>query len=418
MNKKAVKLSVNGKIGGKIALPGSKSITNRVLLLAALANGKSILTGALKSDDTKYMAEALRQMGVTINEPNATTFEVISNGKLNAPSKELFLGNAGTAIRFLTAATATINGEIILNGDIHMQKRPIGPLVNALSKMGVEISATNNCPPVFIKGKGDIPSDYVEIDGSLSSQYVSALLMASAIGDRSREVKVLGGDIGARGYINITLACMKAFGAKFTEIGNLHWRVEGGGYKANDYYIEPDASAATYHWAINALLDADINIGMNASEMTQPDAKAFDTISQFPNLPAIIDGSQMQDAIPTIAVLAAFNNNPVRFIGIENLRVKECDRTMAVRTELNKIAEGIAHEEGDDLIINPRRDLIGQNIYAEIHTYSDHRIAMAFAEAALFINGIKILDPDCTAKTYPNYWEDLEKLGVGVEFID
>ncbi len=150
--------------------------------------------------------------------------------------------------------------------------------------------------------------------------------------------------------------------------------------------------------------------------MMQPDAKAYDVISQFPNLPAVIDGSQMQDAIPTIAVLAAFNNHPVRFVGIANLRVKECDRINAVATELNRIQPGLAEEIGDDLLVTPDRSLIGGRVEADIHTYADHRIAMAFAQAALVIDGLRILDPGCTAKTYPGYWQDLQSVGVELSF--
>ncbi|MGN6365902.1 3-phosphoshikimate 1-carboxyvinyltransferase [Asticcacaulis taihuensis] len=401
---------------GKIALPGSKSITNRVLLIAALAKGRSHISGALKSDDTKYMAQALRQLGVTVEETGDTDFVVTSSGTLTPSVEPLFLGNAGTAVRFLTAAAANIAGTTVLTGDEHMQKRPIAPLVEALNAAGVEATAPTGCPPVTVSSQGGFANRSVEVDASLSSQYVSALMMAGTKGEAPFSLKVKDGDIGARGYIDITLECMKAFGADITQTGPLSWDIANTPYSARDYWVEPDASAATYIWGINALLGTQIDIGIEPDAMMQPDARAYDYIKQFPNLPAEIDGSQMQDAIPTIAVLAAFNNHPVRFVGIANLRVKECDRINAVATELNRIQPGLAEEIGDDLLVTPDRSLIGRRVEADIHTYADHRIAMAFAQAALVIDGLRILDPGCTAKTYPGYWRDLQSVGVEMRF--
>jgi 3-phosphoshikimate 1-carboxyvinyltransferase len=408
----------NGRpaIRGAIDLPGSKSITNRVLLIAALARGVSHIRGALKSDDTKYMARALQQLGVTVEDTGATSFRVESTGMLTPSREPLFLGNAGTAVRFLTAAAALIKGTTVLTGDEHMQKRPIAPLVKALNAAGVEAVAPTGCPPVTVTSRGGFANRSIEVDASLSSQYVSALMMAGTKGDAPLKLKVKDGDIGALGYIDITLACMRAFGAKITEMGRLGWEIANAPYQARDYRVEPDASAATYIWGINALLKADIDIGIQPGAMMQPDAKAYDFIRQFPDLPPVIDGSQMQDAIPTIAVLAAFNKHPVRFVGIANLRVKECDRINAVATELNRIQPGLAQEIGDDLLVTPDRSLIGRTVSADIHTYSDHRIAMAFAQAALVVGGVRILDPGCTAKTYPGYWSDLASIGVEMAF--
>jgi 3-phosphoshikimate 1-carboxyvinyltransferase len=404
------------QIAGRIALPGSKSITNRVLLIAALAKGKSLISGALKSDDTTYMARALRQLGVTVEDAGETAFLVESTGALLSSAEPLFLGNAGTAVRFLTAAAANIKGMTVLTGDAHMQKRPIAPLVEALNEAGVQASAPTGCPPVTIISEGGFTNRVIDVDASLSSQYVSALMMAATAGDTPFSLRVKDGDIGARGYIDITLECMRAFGADIIQTGPLSWMINNKPYTARDYWVEPDASAATYIWGINALLGANIDIGIAPADMMQPDARAYDFIAQFPDLPAVIDGSQMQDAIPTIAVLAAFNNTPVRFVGIANLRVKECDRINAVATELNRIKSGLAEEIGDDLLITPDRSLIGQAIAADIHTYHDHRIAMAFAQAALVIDGLRILNPGTTAKTWPGYWRDLASVGVGMAF--
>ena len=400
---------------GRVSPPGSKSITNRALLLAGLAKGTSRLTGALKSDDTRYMADALRAMGVEISEPDDTTFIVTGTGKLLPPEKPLFLGNAGTATRFLTAAAALVDGTVVVDGDQHMRKRPIAPLVTALRSLGVAVEAETGCPPVTVNGTGDFAKDHVTIDAGLSSQYVSALLMAAAGASRPVNIELAGEEIGARGYIDLTVAAMRAFGAEVTQVSPSIWQVAPTGYHATDYLIEPDASAATYLWAAEVLTGGRIDLGVAAASFSQPDAKAYEVIATFPHMPAIIDGSQMQDAIPTLAVLAAFNETPVRFVGIENLRVKECDRTRALSTGLSNIRPGLAIEEGDDLLVASDPALAGQTLPADIDTFADHRIAMSFALAGLKINGITILDPGCVAKTYPRYWDELASLGVGLE---
>lgn len=408
-------LPTTAALTGRVMPPGSKSITNRALLVAALARGTSRLSGALKSDDTRYMAQALRDMGVTIDEPDATSFIVASDGKLRAPAKPLFLGNAGTATRFLTAAAALVDGTVVVDGDEHMRKRPILPLVEALTRLGVVISAPSGCPPVTIAGQGGFEGGLVEVDGGLSSQYVSALLMAGACARNPVDVVLTGQEIGARGYVDLTLATMRAFGAEVSEPASGGWQIAPTGYTATDYLIEPDASAATYLWAAEVLTGGAIDLGVPASAFTQPDAKAHELIAAFPNLPAEIDGSQMQDAVPTLAVLAAFNRTPVRFTGIANLRVKECDRVAALAQGLSRIRSGLGVEEGDDLLVASDPALAGQTLPAEIDTFADHRIAMSFALAGLKIGGVTILDPACVAKTYPDYWRALGSLGVRFE---
>jgi 3-phosphoshikimate 1-carboxyvinyltransferase len=404
----------NRPLVGRVTPPGSKSITNRALLLAALADGTSHLTGALKSKDTALMAAALRDMGVTVEEPDATSFTVTGSGRLTAPPEPLFLGNSGTTVRFLTAAIAAVNGTVVVDGDDAMRKRPIGPLLDALAMLGVKAEAPTGCPPVTVHGIGRLPAGRVTIDGGLSSQYVSALLMAAALGNGPIEVALTGADIGARGYVNLTTAAMRAFGAEIAEHDGKSWLVQPTGYRATDFHVEPDASAATYLWAASALTGGAIDLGVPSDAFTQPDAAAAAVIAQFPHMPAVIDGSQMQDAVPTLAVLAAFNQTPVRFTGIANLRVKECDRVSALATELSRIVPGLGREEGDDLIVASDPALAGKNLPAEIETYEDHRIAMSFALAGLKIDGLKILDPDCVGKTYPGYWDALAALGVEI----
>lgn len=400
---------------GKVAPPGSKSVTNRVLLLAALAKGKCLLTGALKSDDTARMAEALRAMGVTVEEPDSTSFLVESSGSLTVPKDPLFLGNAGTATRFLTAAMALVPGTVVVTGDEHMQKRPIKPLVEALTRLGVDAECPTGCPPVTIKGTGSFSGGTVTIDAGLSSQYVSALLMLAPRGAAPTEVVLEAsgdGEIGARGYIDLTLASMRHFGAQVSQVSPGKWQVSPSEYTASDMFVEPDASAATYLWAAAKLTGGSIDIGTKAEDFTQPDACAYPVIAAYPNMPAEINGSQMQDAIPTLAVVAAFNKTPVRFVGIANLRVKECDRIRALSQGLNAIKEGLAVEEGDDLVVASDPSLAGQTVSARIETFNDHRIAMSFALAGLLTKGITILNPACVSKTFPSYWDALASLKV------
>ena len=404
---------------GRAIPPGSKSITNRALLLAGLARGTSRLTGALKSDDTRWMAEALRAMDVIVDEPDATTFVVTGSGALRPPKQALFLGNAGTATRFLTAAAALVDGPVVIDGDAHMRKRPIAPLIAALGQLGVTATAPTGCPPVTVQGEGGFEGGRVEIDAGLSSQYVSAMLMAAACARAPVEVALKGADIGAKGYVDLTLAAMRVFGAAVEALEDRHaWRISPTGYRASDLLIEPDASAATYFWSAEALTGGRIDLGVAPGAFTQPDAKAYDLIRQFPHLPAVIEGSQIQDAIPTLAVLAAFNATPVRFTGIANLRVKECDRVCALATELSRIRSGLAVEDGDDLVVASDPALAGQSLPARIETYADHRIAMSLALAGLMIGGVVILDPGCAAKTFPGYWDALKGLGVRLEFQD
>jgi 3-phosphoshikimate 1-carboxyvinyltransferase len=221
------------------------------------------------------------------------------------------------------------------------------------------------------------------------------------------------------GYLNVTTGIMQEFGVAVTaDKDHAAWVVPAGAYRAPSYAVEPDYSACTYLWAANALSAGEVSItNTKEGETAQPDAKALDVIRQFPNMPAVIDGSQMQDAVPTLAVLAAFNTTPVRFVGLKNLRVKECDRVEALREGLTRINTRLATVEGDDLLVHADPALTADSVRTPIRTFNDHRIAMCFALAAIRLDGIVIEDPDCVGKTFPTYWKEMESLGMKVETL-
>jgi 3-phosphoshikimate 1-carboxyvinyltransferase len=399
------------KLRGRVSLPGSKSFTNRAMLMAALASGRSSIREALESDDTRYMASALAAMGVHV-ERKETNLYITGTGKLLQPHAPLFLGNAGTATRFLTAAVALVQGKVVVDGDEHMRKRPIKPLLDALCSLGVKTESSGGCPPVTVHGTGGFDRDIVEVDANLSSQYLSAILMAAACGRQALTVRMAEQGIGGRGYVDMTVEMMGLFGAEIGKVSPTEWRVQPRSYRPREIVIEPDASAATYLWAAEALTGGCIELGTAPDAFMQPDARAYDTIRMFPHLPAEIDGSQMQDAVPTLAVVAAFNEAPVRFTGIDNLRIKECDRVAALEIELCRIAPSLAYQDHGDLVVTGAARMAGRVAAAEIETYSDHRIAMSLALAGLLVDGITIKDPGCVAKTYPNFWRDLESVGA------
>ncbi len=401
---------------GSVALPGSKSITNRALLLAALAQGTSTITGALKSDDTKYMATGLGQLGVKIEEPDATTFVVYgTSGHLSESKEPLNLGNAGTAVRFLTAAATLVVGETIITGSERMQGRPISDLTDALKQLSVKITTNDGSPPVKITSTGKLTGYSVKVRGDISSQYISALLMTLPYAaDRETEL-VITGDLTSRGYVDITTAVMAAFGVIPLTAEHGRFVLPKRHYQGTDYAVEPDASSATYFWAAEKLTGGEITLANAPRVWIQPDSESRGIMERFPGPLGVVDGSRFPDAIPTLAVLAAFADGQSRFTGIANLRVKECDRILAIVTELNKIKPGLASEDGDDIVIHGDKNLAQTGQPTTITTYDDHRIAMAFSLVGLRVPGITIQNPDCVAKSFPDYWQALESLGVTLE---
>ena len=268
-------------LSGSVTLPGSKSITNRALLLAALADGESQITGALKSDDTKFMVEGLQKLGIQIGEPDDTTFVVQGRGgKLDESPEPLFLGNAGTATRFLTAAASLVVGETVITGNERMNKRPIEDLTSALAQLGVKVETNEGCPPVKIISTGKLTGQVVKIRGNVSSQFVSALLML--LPNAAEEIRLeLDGRLTSKGYVDITTAVMAGFGVIPLSSDN-GFKIPHKTYSATNFAVEPDASSATYFWAAEKLLSQMIEI-TNAPKMwIQPDAEAWEVMERFP----------------------------------------------------------------------------------------------------------------------------------------
>ncbi|MEM7047223.1 MAG: 3-phosphoshikimate 1-carboxyvinyltransferase [Pseudomonadota bacterium] len=403
---------------GTLTLPGSKSITNRALLLAALAPGSKPvrLSGMLESDDTRHMVKALRAWGVQITQGSSNDeVKLVSPPTFQPPPAPIDVGNAGTAMRFLTAAAALVPGVITLTGDRYMRRRPIGALAEALAQWGIKTRTEDGCPPITIDGSGTLASASITVQADLSSQFVSALLMVAPRAEGPVDILVPA-DIPAQGYVDLTVQMMAAFGVApvRTESG---YRVQGRYHAPESYAIEPDASTATYFWAAQALTKGHITLSGKGATMgdLQPDAASRALIERFPDFPERIDGAQMQDAVPTLAVMAAFVPRPVRFVGISNLRVKECDRIAVLRRELQRVQPDLAHEEGDALVIKGDPHLAPHAPETMIDPEGDHRMAMALALLGLRCEGITITEPDCVSKTFPGYWQALAQVGARLQ---
>ena len=425
-----------GAFRATVTPPGSKSLTNRALLLAALAEGKSTLTGVLFADDTRRMLEALGALGVAldIDEPACAVTVAGCGGVLPVAGKSLTLnlGNAGTAYRFLTAACCLKgqdDGAITLDGIARMRQRPIGQLVTALESVGAQITYVDvpEFPPVRVRTIG-LAGGSLTLPPTLSSQYISALLQIAPY-CRDGLTIAFDGAVTSQPYVEMTLGLMGVFGVEaqvdeqFRQV-----RIAPGGYRATDYAIEPDASNASYFLAAGAIVPgssctveglgkrslqgdvgfADVLHAMGAGLMFGDD---FITIMAPPadeRLRGIdIDLNHMPDMAQTLACVALFAEGRTTIRRIGNLRVKETDRLAALHTELTKLGARVLIEE-DDLIIDPPRDGITP---AAIDTYDDHRMAMSFAVAGLAAEGVTINDPRCVEKTFPQFFEYLGRLG-------
>lgn len=415
------------RVDGAINLPGSKSVSNRALLLAALACGKTVLTNLLDSDDVRHMLNALSALGINYTlSADRTRCDITGNGgPLRASGAlELFLGNAGTAMRPLAAALCLGQNEIVLTGEPRMKERPIGHLVDSLRQGGANIDyqEQENYPPLRLRG-GFIGGD-IEVDGSVSSQFLTALLMTAPLAPEDTIIRVKG-ELVSKPYIDITLNLMKTFGV---EIANHHYQqfvVKGGQqyHSPGRYLVEGDASSASYFLAAGAIKGGTVKVTGIGRKSMQGDIRFADVLEKMGatitwgddfiactrgELHAIdMDMNHIPDAAMTIATTALFAKGTTTLRNIYNWRVKETDRLFAMATELRKV--GAEVEEGHDYIrITPPAKLH----HADIGTYNDHRMAMCFSLVALSNTPVTILDPKCTAKTFPDYFEQLARMST------
>jgi 3-phosphoshikimate 1-carboxyvinyltransferase len=408
------------QVQATLTLPGSKSYTHRALMAAALAGGESVLTNALAAEDTELTAAALTQLGAGIDWQGTTIRVTGRNGRWLPAALPIYLGNSGTSMRFLTALAALGEGEYLLTGTERLCQRPLGELLEALGQAGVRAVSErgDGCPPVRVTG--GLTGGKARLSGAISSQYLSALLFIGPLAPKGLEIEITG-ELVSRPYVDLTLEVIGNFGISYYREGYRYFELPGGqSYLPRDYEIEADASSASYFWAAAAVTGGRVTITNLDLTSSQGDA-AFPevlgrmgcviestpaglTVQGGPLQGVTVDMATMPDLVPTLAVLAAFAAGDTVITGVAHLRHKESDRLHAVATELGKL--GIeARETPDGLVIRG-----GTPKGAVIRTYDDHRIAMSFAVAGLKIPGVAIEDPECVAKSFPDFWQFFQQL--------
>ena len=414
------------KIQGEVFLPGSKSLSNRALLIAALAQGKTKITNLLVSDDINHMLNALKTLGIqySLSDCGTECTVVGNNGFFTSKDAlELYLGNAGTAMRPLCAALAASEGEFILTGEPRMKERPIGHLIDALAQLNADIEYLENkdYPPIKINGK-QLSGTTVKIDGSISSQFLTAILMVAPLLHSDTNIEIEG-ELVSKPYIDITLDIMARFGVTVQNNHYQYFTVKGNqSYQAVEkYMVEGDASSASYFLAAGAIKGGEITVHGVGKLSVQGDKYFADVLEKMgaeviwhdesitvigkPLTGVDMDMNHIPDAAMTIATTALFAQGTTTIRNIYNWRVKETDRLTAMATELRKV--GATVEEGEDYIsITPAAVLK----HAEIDTYNDHRVAMCFSLVALSNTPVTINDPKCTAKTFPDYFDKLSQV--------
>ena len=425
---------IEGPIDATVTVPGSKSLTNRALVCAALASGTSTVDGALVADDSLAMRAALETLGATIDHDEATGRVTVegTGGRLRPGPATLDMRLSGTASRFLLPVAALGRGRYTVDGRPPLRARPMGPVLDGVRALGatVEEAGEPGRLPVTVVAPGHLPGGEVAVAGDTSSQFVSGLLLAAPCTAAGVRVAVTG-DLVSRPFVELTLAVMAAFGVEVHERAGAGRRapvfeVPAGGYRAAAYRVEPDASAASYLLAAAAVVGGRVTIERLGGATRQGDARFADLLGTMGarvdrtassttvtgdgrlRSPGTVDMGDMPDMAQTLAVVAVFADGPTRVTGVELIRWHETDRIAAVVTELRRA--GIdAREERDGFVVHP-----GTPRPARIETYDDHRMAMSFALLGLRSPGIEIADPGCVAKTFPGFWRALDALrGTG-----
>ena len=423
-SKDKLTLSPIHEISGIVNLPGSKSLSNRILLLSMLAEGQTEIHNLLDSDDVRRMVEALEILGIQFEEKRAENLISVSGtaGKIPVSEATLMLGNAGTAIRPLTAAMTLGHGRFVLDGVTRMRERPIIDLVDGLSQLGANLRCLNDtdCPPVEVIADG-LPGGKTRLSGAISSQYLTAILLVAPYAKSEVEIEIIDKLVSVP-YVEMTMRLMRHFGVSVNHKDFQTFQIPRQNYQSpGKLYVEGDASTASYFLAGAAITGGSVTVKGCGTESIQGDSRFAEVLEQMgakvdwgarqvkltgSTLNGIdVDMNQMPDAAMTLAVTALFASGPTAIRNIYNWRVKETERLKAVSTELRKL--GALVEEGHDyLVIHPPTRIK----IASINTYDDHRIAMSFSLVACGKSSVTICNPDCVRKTFPDYFEVLAGL--------
>ncbi|HVO67859.1 MAG TPA: 3-phosphoshikimate 1-carboxyvinyltransferase [Syntrophales bacterium] len=409
-----------------VEVPGSKSYTQRALVIASLARGRSILSNVLISEDTQYLLEALRALGAKILSSGSDFIVTGTEGRIRNPGRAVFLGNNGTALRFLTTLVSLGRGEFTLDGSSRLRERPVKPLLDVLKTLGVASHSKNNrgYPPLRIDADG-ISGGAVTFANVESSQYISSLLISAPYAREDIEIRLEGKTV-SEPYIEMTLNVMENFGAEIIRGETNTFLVKSGlRYSGKKYIVEGDASSASYFFLAAALCQGRVRVMNINPNSIQGDIKFLGIIESL-GCPVVRGGTwveviggtlsggdvsfdmgDMPDMVPTLAVLAAFRKGRTTITNVAHLRIKESDRIASLVNELNRI--GVNAKERDDGLV-----VVGGKPHgADVETYNDHRIAMGFAIAGLAASGMKIKDKLCVRKSFPGFWDELKKLHGG-----
>lgn len=417
-----VEITPGGPVRASIRPPSSKSITNRALICAGLADGVSVLKQPLASDDTRVMIDSLRRLGIRVQTEANQLVVHGCNGTIPSQQAELSIGNSGTSVRFLTALATLGHGTYVLDGVERMRQRPIQDLIDALNSLGCDVRSKHDtgCPPVVVQGRG-LPGGLVSVRGDVSSQFLSGLLMAAPYAESPMTISIEG-NLVSRPYVDMTIAVMTAFGVSVAGESNFH--VPQGNYTAREYTVEPDASAASYFWAAAAITGGEVTVLELNRQSLQGDVRFCELLMRMgcqlveDDKGITIRGSDrlngidcvmadISDTAQTLSAVALFATGPTTIRGIAHNRHKETDRIGNLAVELRKF--GARVEEFDDgMTIHPPESVSP----ATIDTYDDHRMAMSLALPGLRVPGVKINDPGCTQKTYPEFFTDLAHLST------
>ena len=413
---------VDRPVSGTIRPPGSKSLTNRALIVAALAEGTSRLTGVLDSRDTQVMIDSLRRLGISVEHSPADCSVVVSgcSGRPRVATADLWLENSGTSIRFLTALCALGRGTFRLDGNARMRERPIGDLLESLRQFGVSVAAElgTDCPPVVLTSDG-LRGGTTTVNADVSSQFLSAILMAAPCAASPVEIR-LAGEMVSEPYVEMTCQVMSQFGVNVERDQPGRYRIRPQSYRGRCYDIEPDASAASYFFAAAAVTGGEVTVEGLTANALQGDVYFVEALERMGcevtwNANSItvrgrelrgidIDMNAISDTAQTLACVAPFASGPTRIRNVAHMRHKETDRVAAVVTELQRLGLSV-EEHPDGMTIHP-----GPLQPGTVATYDDHRMAMSFALLGLRVPGIVIADPGCTSKTYPHFFDDLDRL--------